>query len=433
MSWLKCGQPQSYFNPLRNPIDLLAILASLWAFLPAFGLTMAYPKLSLLAGQDRRLRAGHPWVYSNELKMDEEAKAINPGSPVRLADVNGKTLAVAQFNPHSLIAARVLSRNQAATLDEAFLERRLSRALRLRERLYDEPHYRLVHAEADGLPGLIIDRFGDVLVCQANSAGMDKIKSVITKTLDQLLSPRAVIFKNDSPVREREGLGLDVEVLKGEITGPIELQENGLSFLADPIKGQKTGWYFDQRDNRAFVAKLARGERVLDLYSYGGGFSLTALAAGAKEALAIDRSELALSLATEAGQRNGFADRIETRREEAFSALGKLNEEKQRFGIVVADPPTFVKNKRELKSGLKGYRKLVRAAAPLVREEGIFVIASCSHNVPIDLFRDEVRKGLGDAGRGGRLIHQAGASADHPCHSMLPESAYLKCLTYSLD
>ena len=394
---------------------------------------MAYPKLSLLAGQDRRLRAGHPWIYSNELKMDAEAKALEPGSAVRLADANGKMLAVAQFNPHSLIAARVLSRNHDVIVDDAFFERRLGRALRLRERLYDQPFYRLVHAEADGMPGLVIDRFGDVLVCQANSAGMDGLKALILKSLDRLLMPKCVVFKNDSPIREREGLHLEVEVVKGEISGPIELQENGLTFLADPIEGQKTGWYFDQRDNRSFAAKLARDQSVLDLYSYGGGFGVTALALGAKEVLAIDRSELALALAKEAGGRNGFADQLITTREEAFSALSRLAKEKQRFGLVVADPPTFVKNKRELKAGLKGYRKLTKAAAPLVKDEGFFAIASCSHNVPIDLFRDEVRKGLSDAGRGGRLIHQAGASADHPSHPMLPESAYLKCLIYCLD
>ena len=394
---------------------------------------MAYPKLTLLAGQDRRLRAGHPWVYSNELKMDADAKAITPGSVVRLVSADGKMLAVAHFNPHSLIAARVLSRNQDLTIDATFLERRLGRAQRLRERLYREPYYRLIHAEADGLPGLVIDRFGDVLVCQANSAGMDSLKPSILEALDRLITPKVVIFKNDSPVRGREGLSLEVEVAKGKVSGAIELRENDLTFLADPIEGQKTGWYFDQRANRVLAARLARNERVLDLYSHSGGFALSALAAGAKEALAIDRSEMALALAEKASTLNGLADRLTIAREEVFSAIGRLTEDKQRFGLVVADPPTFVKSKRDLKAGLKGYRKLVRASAPLAREEGIFVIASCSHNVPIDLFKDEVRKGLSDAGRGGRLIHQAGASPDHPCHPMLPESAYLKCLIYSLD
>lgn len=394
---------------------------------------MAYPKLSLLAGQDRRLRAGHPWIYSNELKMDAAAKALEPGSPVRLTNVGGKAMAVAQFNPHSLIAARILSRNQNAQIDAGFLERRLARALQLRERLYDQPHYRLVHAEADGLPGLVIDRFGDTLVIQANSAGMDRLKGELLSALDRVLPTARIIFRNDSPVREREGLSLDVDVAKGEAEGLVELQENGVTFVADPIRGQKTGWYFDQRDNRAFAARLAKGERVLDLYSYGGGFSVMALAAGAKEVFAIDRSEAALDLAQHAAERNGLGQRLTTSREEAFAALDRLTREKQRFGLVVTDPPSFVKSKRDLQAGLKGYRKLARAAAPLVGEGGCLVIASCSHNVPMDKFRDEVRKGLSDAGRGGRLIREAGAGADHPCHPALPESAYLKCLVYILD
>jgi 23S rRNA (cytosine1962-C5)-methyltransferase len=326
-----------------------------------------------------------------------------------------------------------LTRNQNATVDSAFLERRLARALRLRERLYERPYYRLAHAEADGLPGLAIDRFGDVLVCQANSAGMDRLKPALMEAIDRLLQPTAVIFKNDSPAREREGLPLCVDIAKGEPASPLELWENGLVFFADPLEGQKTGWYYDQRDNRAFAARLAAGERVLDLFSYAGGFAIRALAAGAKEALAIDRSEGALDLARQAAARNGAADRLETSREEAFAALDRLAGEKRRFGVVVADPPSFVKSKRELKAGLKGYRKLARAAAALVGEEGFLAIASCSHNAPIELFRDEVRKGLAEAGRGGRLIRQAGAGPDHPSHPMLPESAYLKCLVYMLD
>ena len=394
---------------------------------------MAYPKLSLLAGQDRRLRSGHPWIYSNELKMDAAAKALEPGTPVKVADVAGKAMAVAQFNPHSLIAARVLSRNQNATIDANFLERRLQRALRLRERLFDHPYYRLVHAEADGLPGLVIDRFDRTLVLQANSAGMDRLTSELLEAVDRVVEADHIILKNDSTAREREGLELSVDVIKGESKGAIELVENGFAFFADPVGGQKTGWYFDQRDNRAFAAKLAKGERVLDLFSYGGGFGITALMAGAKEALAIDRSEGALELAKMAAARNGVDGKLTCVREEGFSALDRLAKEKQRFGLVIADPPSYVKSKRDLKAGLKGYRKLARTSAALVREEGCLMVASCSHNVPFDSFRDEVRKGISDAGRGGRLLCQTGASADHPSHPLLPESAYLKCLFYMLD
>jgi 23S rRNA (cytosine1962-C5)-methyltransferase len=394
---------------------------------------MAYPKLSLLAGQDRRLRAGHPWIYSNELKMDAAAKAIEPGALVQVTDVGGKAMATAHFNPHSLIAARVLSRNQHAVIDADFLERRLQRAFRLRERLFASPHYRLVHAEADGFPGLVIDRFDRTVVIQANSAGMDRLTPLLLDALNRVLETDRIVLKNDSAAREREGLTLGVEVVKGERDGGVELVENGLTFFADPINGQKTGWYFDQRDNRAFAAKLGQDERVLDLFSYGGGFGVTALKAGAKEALAVDRSEGALELAKMAAARNGVDDRLTCMREEGFSALDRLAKEKQRFGLVVADPPSYVKSKRDLKAGLKGYRKLARASAALVREEGCLMIASCSHNVPVDQFRDAVRKGLADAGRGGRLLCQSGASADHPSHLLLPESAYLKCLLYMLD
>jgi 23S rRNA (cytosine1962-C5)-methyltransferase len=394
---------------------------------------MRYPSIHLLPGQDRRPRAGHPWVYSNELRMDAAAKALPPGEPVCLFASDGRPLAIALFNPHSLIAARVITRNKDATIDATFVERRLARALRLRERLFDQPYYRLAHAEADGLPGLVVDRFGDVVVCQLNAAGMASLEPAIIEALERLLAPRAIVLRNDSPVRELEGLGQEVRLASGTLAGPVEVIENGVTFLIDPLEGQKTGWYYDQRDNRAFVARLAGGQTVLDLYSYSASFGLQAAAAGATHVLAVDRSQLGLDLAKASAERNGLAARLETVREDAFAALDRLATEKQRFGIVVADPPAFVRSKKELKQGLRGYRKLARACGPLVAEEGILAIACCSHNVPEDAFADEVRRGLRDAGRGGRLLHRAGAGPDHPSHPALPESAYLKCLVYVLD
>jgi 23S rRNA (cytosine1962-C5)-methyltransferase len=394
---------------------------------------MRYPSIQLLPGQDRRLRAGHPWAYSNELRMDAEAKALPPGEPVCLLSAERKPLAIALFNPHSLIAARIVTRNKDATIDAAFVERRLARALHLRERLFDRPCYRLVHAEADGLPGLVIDRFADLLVCQLNSAGIARLEPAILEALDRLLAPRVVVLRNDSPVRELEGLDQEVRIAKGALDGAAELVENGLTFLIDPLDGQKTGWYYDQRDNRAFVARLARDQEVLDLYSYSAGFGLLAAAAGARGVLAIDRSQSGLDLAQASAVRNDLAGRLEVVREDAFAALDRLAADKRRFGIVVADPPAFVRNKRELKPGLRGYRKLARACAAVVAEEGVLAIACCSHNVPEDAFADEVRRGLRDAGRPARLIRQAGAAADHPVHPALPESAYLKCNVYMLD
>ena len=331
---------------------------------------MRYPSIHLLPGQDRRLRAGHPWVFSNELRMDAEAKALPPGEPVCLLSAERKPLAIALFNPHSLIAARVVTRNKDATIDAAFVERRLARALRLRERLFDRPYYRLVHAEADGLAGLVIDRYGDVLVCQLNSAGTAWLEPAILEALDRLLAPRVVVLRNDSPVRELEGLAQEVRLAKGALDGPVELIENGLAFLVDPLEGQKTGWYYDQRENRAFVASLARDQSVLDLYGYSAGFGLQAAAAGATRVLAIDRSQLGLDLATASAERAGLAERLEVAREDAFAALDRLAAEKQRFGIVVADPPAFVRSKRELKPGLRGYRKLARACGARGRRGG---------------------------------------------------------------
>jgi 23S rRNA (cytosine1962-C5)-methyltransferase len=394
---------------------------------------MGYPAIHLLPGQDRRPRAGHPWIYSNELRMDAAAKALPPGQPVCLISSDGKPLAIALFNPHSLIAARVITRNKDATIDGTFIERRLQRALRLRERLFDQPYYRLVHAEADGLPGLVVDRFGDVVVCQLNAAGMASLEPAIIEALGRLLAPRAIVLRNDSPVRELEGLGQEVRLARGTLEGPVELVENGVTFLIDPLEGQKTGWYYDQRDNRGFVARLAGGQTVLDLYSYSASFGLQAAAAGAAHVLAVDRSQLGLDLAMASAERNGLAARLEVVREDAFAALDRLAAEKRRFGIVVADPPSFVRSKKELNQGLRGYRKLARACGLMVAEEGILAIACCSHNVPEDAFADEIRRGLRDAGRGGRLLRRAGAGPDHPSHPALPESAYLKCFVYVLD
>jgi len=394
---------------------------------------MRYPPIHLLPGQDRRPRAGHPWIYSNELRMDAAAKALPPGEPVCLISSDGKPLAIALFNPHSLIAARVVTRNKDATIDATFVERRLQRALRLRERLFDQPYYRLAHAEADGLPGLVVDRFGDVVVCQLNAAGMASLEQAIIEALERLLAPRAIVLRNDSPVRELEGLGQEVRLAGGTLEGPVELVENGVTFLIDPLEGQKTGWYYDQSDNRAFVARLAGDQTVLDLYSYSASFGLQAAAAGAAHVLAVDRSQLGLDLAGASAERNGLAPHLEVVREDAFAALDRLAAEKRRFGIVVADPPSFVRSKKDLNQGLRGYRKLARACGLLVAEEGILAIACCSHNVAEEAFADEIRRGLRDAGRGGRLLRRSGASPDHPSHPALPESAYLKCLLYMLD
>ncbi len=387
----------------------------------------------LAAGHQKRVRAGHPWVFSNEIAMDAAAKALAPGSAVRLEDAQGGFVATCAFNPHSLIAGRVLSRVEGEAIDEAFLRRRLDSALALRERLYGEPFYRLVHAEADGLPGLVIDRFGRTLVVEANAAGMDRLTGPLLAALDAVIDPRAVVLRCDNPVRRLEGLELEVRVAKGEIAGPIALAENGARFFADLAAGQKTGWFYDQRESRARVAALAAGARVLDLYAYTGGFGVLAATRGATEVTCVDRSQPALELAARAAEANGVAERCHFVRAEAYDMLERLAQAETAFDLVVADPPAFVPTKKDLGAGLRGYRKLMRLAAGRVAPGGLLFVASCSYHVGRDAFAAELAHALSDANRTGRILAAAGAGPDHPVHPHLPESAYLKSLLVALD
>ena len=281
--------------------------------------TPRIPTIRLHAGRQKRVQHGHPWVYSNEVQMDQPAKAVPPGSAVRLVDAGGTPLGIATFNPHTLIAARMLSADPATVVDHAFLAGRLKRAVELRETLFDRPYYRVVHAEADGLPGLIVDRYGDVVTVQANSVFMDQRIDQILEALDEVMAPRAVILRNDSTQRALEGLPEETRLAKGELDGPLRLEENGNAFFADPLGGQKTGWFYDQRDNRAYIASLAKGARVIDFFSYNGGFAVTCATRGAASVVAVDRSQPALDNAARAAEANGVAGIFEARRAEASS------------------------------------------------------------------------------------------------------------------
>jgi 23S rRNA (cytosine1962-C5)-methyltransferase len=400
---------------------------------PAPAQQAAHPILRLKAGAHRRPLLGHPWIYSNEVAMDAAAKALPPGGIVSILANDGRSLGTAMFNPRPLISARLLSTDPAAAIDADFLAERLGRALALRERLYDAPFYRLVHAEADGLPGTIIDRYGDVVVVQTGTAGMDRLSGALCEALDAVLQPRVILLRSDGAARALEGLEPEERLAKGALDGPVELLENGVRFLADLGAGQKTGWFYDQRENRAAVAALAAGVRVLDLYCYSGGFAVQAAAAGATGAVAVDRSQPALDLAARAAALNGVAGAVAFRREEAFAALHALADSGERFGIVVADPPAFVKSRKDLGQGTRAYRKLARLSAGRVVPGGFLMICSCSHHVTPAAFAEQVWRGLHDAGRQGRILRASGAGADHPIHPALPESAYLKALLLQVD
>ncbi|MGH7089525.1 MAG: class I SAM-dependent rRNA methyltransferase [Stellaceae bacterium] len=391
------------------------------------------PQITLEPGRQKRVLGGHPWIYSNEVRMDGAAKALPRGGLVTVAAADGRPIGVATFNPHTLVAARILDRDPARTIDRAFFAARIERALALRGRLYDAPYFRLVHAEADGLPGLVIDRYGDVAVAQLNSAGMAALAPEIAAAIADCLGARALVLRNDATARAIEGLDGTPRLAFGSIADAVEIEENGARYFADVEAGQKTGWFFDQRENRRFVAALAAGARVLDLYSFGGGFSVAAARHGATAVLGIDRSEPALALAMRAAEANGVAERCGFAKGDAFTELARLAAAGERFDIVIADPPAFVKSRKDLGAGLRGYRKLTRLAAALVAENGILFLATCSHNVSAEDFANAVRQGLADAGRSARILRSSGAAPDHPIHPALPESAYLKAVTLALD
>lgn len=393
-------------------------------------MTETLPLIRLLPKQDRRVKAGHPWAFSNEIAMTAEARALPPGSPVRLEGDDGVKHGVWQFNPHSLIAARRLSREAGMVVGPAFWRARLAECLALRERMFGIPYYRLVHAEADGMPGLIIDRYGDVLAVQANTAGMDRAMPDIVAGLIELIAPRAIVARNDSPIRKLEGLGETVELLHGE-SATATVQEGGLSFSVDLLDGQKTGWFFDQRDNRALVARFAQGKTMLDAFCHTGGFGLAGAVAGASKVTLLDRSEKALDLAMDTARRHGLAQ-VSAQKAEALEALETMANVGTRFEVVVADPPAFAKTRKDHPAAMRGYAKLARHAATLVAPGGILFIASCSHHVGVGDFTDAIAEGLSRARRDGRLLATVGAGPDHPVHPQLPESAYLKGLLLQL-
>ncbi|HWY60461.1 MAG TPA: class I SAM-dependent rRNA methyltransferase [Rhizomicrobium sp.] len=388
------------------------------------------PTVTVKPKEGRKARAGAPWIFSNEIVMDAAAKALAPGTLINVKGDDGQDFGAGYFNAKSLIAVRLLSRVGGQAVDAAFFAARLSRALQLREALYAKPFYRLVHAEGDGLPGLVIDRFKDTLVVQITTAGMEALLTPLKMALENILAPASIILRNDAPARGLEGLELYVRAEKGQM-GRIAVEENGARYFADLGQGQKTGWYYDQRDNRAFIAGLAKGKSLLDAYSYTGGFGILAAKSGASETVCLDSSAPALSLAEESAAANHLS--IRAVKADVFEEMERLGAEKETFGIVVADPPPFVKSKKDLEPGAKAYRKLARLGAAVTAPSGFLLLASCSHNMPAERFAAECAAGISRSGRRASLIRNAGAGPDHPVHPMLPESAYLKALVYALD
>ena len=382
----------------------------------------------------RAIRHGFPWVYADELVTDRRTQALSPGALAVLEDGERRPLGLVTVNVKSKIIARMLDRDPDAVVDQDWFATRIARALAHRSRLYAQPFYRLVHAEADGLPGVVIDRFGDVAVVQPNAAWAEALLQPLVAALVAETGVRTVIKNGSGRSRGLEGLAEEIVVIHGPTpTGPVSVPMNGATYLADLMGGQKTGLFFDQRDNHAFAARLAKGARVLDVFSHVGGFALAALAGGAVEALAVDASAPALALAAQGAAASGFGDRFQTRQGDAFDVLEALGAEGARFDLVICDPPAFAPAKPALEAGLRAYERIARLAAPLVAPGGYLVLCSCSHAADLAAFRNASARGIGRGGRRAQIIHTGFAGPDHPVLPQLAESSYLKALAFRLD
>lgn len=381
----------------------------------------------------RAIRHGFPWVYADELVTDRRTQALKPGTIAVLEDAERRMVATVTVNPASKIIARVLDRDPNAVIDRDWIVARISRALSLRERLYDTPFYRLVHAEADGLPGVVIDRFGDVAVIQPNAAWAETLIDDLAGALAEVTGVGTIVKNGTGRARGLEGLPEETILLRGAVSGPVRVPMNGATYMADVLGGQKTGLFFDQRPNHAFAARLAKGARVLDVFSHVGGFALAALAGGAGSALAVDASATALDLAGQGAAASGFAARFATRQGDAFDALEALAAEGARFDLVVCDPPAFAPAKPALEAGLRAYERVARLAAPLVAPGGFLGLCSCSHAVDLTSFRNASARGIGRGGRRAQLLYTGSAGPDHPMLPQLAESGYLKALFFRLD
>lgn len=385
------------------------------------------PALRLKRGEDRRVRHGHPWIYSNE--VDTAATPLSgfaPGGQATVFDARDDAIGTAYVNPHSLIAARLLTRRAEALVDRDLLAERLRVALRLRERLYPTPHYRLAFGESDGLPGLVLDRYGEVVVGQIATAGMEALRPEIEAAVADVIRPGSLVWRNTGAARTLEQLPDYVETAFGEPPERLDIREGELRFHATLAHAQKTGWFYDQQSNRDLFVRFARGERVLDLFAYLGGWGLRAAAAFAERVICVDASLPCCEGIEANAALNGVAGKVDTLHADAFEALKVLRENSERFDTVVLDPPAFIKRRKDHKDGLIAYKRLNQQAMKLVAPGGTLVSCSCSHH----LAENELMAAIHDAairtGRHATILARLQQAPDHPVHPAIPETAYLK-------
>lgn len=388
----------------------------------------------LKKGEDRRLRVGHLWVFSNEIDTRRSPlSAFAPGQPVLVADVSGRPLGTGYVNPASLIAVRMVSRKADEPLGPDLLRRRLADALALRERMFRRPFYRLCHGEGDFLPGLVADRHGDHLVCQITTAGMDAHTDDLVNILDELLHPASLLLDNDVASRDLEGLERFQRAALGNVPEETFVEENDMTYTIPLQGGQKTGWFYDQRVNRAAVSpfvQAAPGCRVLDAFCYAGGFGALAAKNGAGAVSFLDASAHALSYARRNAEQ--FGVEAGTLQGDALSLLADLRREGRTFDIVCLDPPAFIKRKKDARQGLEAYQRVNELGLDLVRPGGMLMTCSCSHHLEADALRNMVTRAAGKRRRHARLLFQGFQGPDHPIHPAMPETAYLKTFLFHL-
>ena len=388
---------------------------------------MTPARLRLNKNEERRLRAGHVWVFSNEVDTRiTPFSQFEPGQAVMIEDAAGHVLGSGYMNPHALICARLVSRDPHYILDQSLLTHRLNIALSLRQRLFDTPYYRLAFGDSDGLPGLAVDRFGDILVVQITTAGMERLKHEIVAALAKVIAPRAILLRNDSSSRELEGLPNYIEIALGEIPESIVLEENGVKFEVPLHTGQKTGWFYDQRLNRARFRHYVKGLRVLDLFSYLGAWGVPAATAGAASVLCVDSSSKAVEGVRRHAELNGVTDKVSAEQADAFELLKRLRAARERFDVVVLDPPAFIKRKKDIKEGTQAYQRLNQMAMQVLSKDGILVSCSCSYHLHRDSLRDILLKSSRHIDRFLEIIEEGHQGPDHPMHPAIPETGYLK-------
>jgi 23S rRNA (cytosine1962-C5)-methyltransferase len=382
-------------------------------------------KLTLRKNEERRLHAGHQWIFSNELV--DVPKHIPAGEVVALYSHSNRFLGIGFFNPHSLISFRLLSEVQQE-VSQAFFEARLQQAYNLRKKLYPESRtnaFRLIHAESDRLSGLIIDKFDSVFSVQTFSAGMEKHLPNICNALKSLFSPKAIVIRNESELRLMEGLSQYKRVEFGSLNGTVEIYDEDLFYEVDVLNGHKTGFFLDQRENRKAIRPFAQNADVLDVFTSDGGFALNACKAQAKSVLAIDASDDALARTTRNAERNGFSQ-LQTLKADAFNVLEEFVKEKRQYNLVMLDPPSLTKSKKTVATALQAYRKLNRLGISLVKPGGFFATSSCSHHIGESEFFETVQKASNDAKRECVLLQKSSQAPDHPVLLAMPETKYLK-------